>query len=140
MPGDPTAIRKMRHHAAVKATGRAQVEIFDACVLAQSRKLEPRSQFLAVTFGGFAVDQEVETLFKREVVEGCRPALFFERRCNAGQGPNRIGGQQSVMGGMGQHFGPLEVVIAATTNVGVMEGGSVFGAFQEGAVEAGLED
>ena len=38
------------------------------------------------------------------------------------------------MGGMGQHFGPFSVVIAATTNVGVLEGGGVFGTFQEGAV------
>ena len=54
-------------------------------------------------------------------------------------GPNLIGGQQSVVGGMGQHFGPLDVVIAAT-NVRVLEGGNLFGAFQKGAIEAGLED
>ena len=30
------------------------------------------------------------------------------------------------MGGMVQQFGPLEVVIAAATNVGVLEGGGFF--------------
>jgi len=32
------------------------------------------------------------------------------------------------------------MVIAAATNVGVLEGGDLFGAFQEGAIKAGLED
>jgi hypothetical protein len=40
--GDPSAIRKMGHDTAVQATGCAQVEIFDAGSLAQSRELEPR--------------------------------------------------------------------------------------------------
>jgi len=42
--------------------------------------------------------------------------------------------------GMGQHFSPLEVVIAAATNGGVLEVGSLFGAFQDDTIEAGLED
>ena len=41
MPGDPAAIRKMRHDTAVKATGCAQVQILDAGVLAQGGELEP---------------------------------------------------------------------------------------------------
>ena len=39
VPGDPTAIRKMRHDTAVKATRRAQVHILDAGVLTQGREL-----------------------------------------------------------------------------------------------------
>ena len=41
---------------------------------------------------------------------------------------------------MGQHLGPFAVVMAATTNVGVLERGGVFGVLQEGSVEAGLVD
>ena len=65
---------------------------------------------------------------------------LVKRFGNAGQAPNLIGGQQSVMGGMGQHFGPFSVVIAAAANVGVLDRGGFFGAFQEGSVEAGLQD
>ena len=65
---------------------------------------------------------------------------LVKRFSNASQAPNLIGGQQSVMGGMGQHFGPFSVVIAAAANVGVLEGGGFFSTFQEGSVEAGLQD
>jgi len=119
----------MRHDTAVKTARGAQVDIFDTGILAQGGELEPRGQFLGVTLSGLAVDQQAEALFEGEIVEGCRPALFFKRRCNAGQAPNRNGGQQSVMGGMGQHFGLLDVVIAAATDVGVLEGGGLCGAF-----------
>jgi|GEM_PF-2186985 len=130
MSRDPTAIRQVGHDAAVKATGCAQVQILDAGILAQGCELQARCQLFAVTFGGLAVDQQAKTLFEREDVEGGRPALFFERRCNAGQAPNRNGGQQSVMGGMGQHFGPLDVVMADATNVGVLEGGRLLRSLQ----------
>ena len=39
MPGNPAPICKMRRDAAVEATGRAQVQILDAGILAQGRKL-----------------------------------------------------------------------------------------------------
>jgi hypothetical protein len=136
MARNPAAIRKMRHDTAVQATGCAQVQILDAGVLTQGRELEPRVQFFAVSFGGFAVDEDAETLFECEIIEDGRPALFFKRLGNAGQAE----GQQSVMSGMGQHFGPFSVVIAAAANVGVLEEGSVFRAFQECAIEAILED
>ena len=87
VPGDPAAIGKMRHDTAVKATWAAQVQILDAGILAQGGELQPRGQFLAVTLRGLSVDQQAETLFEGEIVEGCRPALFFKRRCNAGQAP-----------------------------------------------------
>ena len=108
----------MRHDTAVKTTRCAQVQILDAGVLAQGSELEPRGQFLAVTFSGLPVNKDAETLFEREIVEGGRPALFVKRFGNAGQAES----QKSVMGGMGQHFGPFSVVIAATTNVGVLKG------------------
>ena len=60
----------MRHDTAVKATRRAQVQILDAGVLAQGGELEPCGQLLAVTFSGLAVDQQTETLFEGEIVEG----------------------------------------------------------------------
>ena len=63
------------------------------------------------------------TLSEPEIVEGRRPALLVQRPGNAGQAPHRIGGQQSVIGGMGQHFGPFSVAMAAAANVGVLEGG-----------------
>ena len=58
MPDDPSPICKMRHDTAVKATGRAQVQILDA------------GQSLAVPFSGLAVDEDAETLFERQIVKG----------------------------------------------------------------------
>jgi len=136
MPGDPTAIRKMGHDTAVKPTRRAQVQILDAGILAQGGELQPRGELFAVTLSGLAVDQQAESVLEREVVKGARPSLLFQRLGNAGQAES----QQSVMGGMGQHFGPFSVIIAAATDVGVLEGGGLCGAFEEGAIEAGLED
>ena len=62
--------------------------------------------------------------------------MLFKRLGNASQAE----GEQSVMGGMGQDFGPFSVVIAAATNVGVLERRGLFRAFQEGTNKAGLED
>ena len=73
VPCDPAAVRKMGHDTAVEAARGAQVEIFDTGILAQGGKLEPRGQFLAVTFSGLAINQQAETLFgKREF-----PLTFF---------------------------------------------------------------
>jgi len=41
MPGDPTAIRKMRYDTAVEAARRAQIQILNAGILAQGGELEP---------------------------------------------------------------------------------------------------
>lgn len=150
MAGDSAAACKMRHDATVKNTRRAQVHFFDACNLTQGGELELRGQPLAVTLGVrrgndppdrflirlTTVNQQAEALLERQIVEGGRSSLLFQRLGDVGQ----AGRQQAVMGGMGQNFGPFSVVIAATTNVGVLEGGSLDGAFQKGAVEAGLED
>ena len=71
MPGNPAAIRKTGHDAAVKATRRAQVQILDAGVLTQGGEPEPRGQFLGVALSGLALDQQAKTLFEGEIVEGC---------------------------------------------------------------------
>jgi hypothetical protein len=136
VPGDPAPVCKMRHDAAINPTRCAQVQILYAGILAKGRELEPRSKLLGVALSGLAVDRQTETFFEREDVEGGRPSLFFKRRCNASQAESR----QSVMGRMGRHFGPLEVAMAAATNVGVLEGGDFFRAFKESSVEAVLQD
>lgn len=87
MTGDPTTIRKMGHDTAVNAAWRAQVEIFNACILAQGGELEPRRQLFGVTFSGLAIDQQAKAFFERQVIEGGRPALLFKRLGNAGQAP-----------------------------------------------------
>ena len=79
MTRDPGAICKMRHDTAVKAARRAQIQIFDAGILAQGGKLEPRGQLLAVTFSGFAVDEDAEALFERQIVKGGRPVARRSR-------------------------------------------------------------
>ena len=67
MTGDPTTIRKMGHDTAVEAARGAQVEIFDACILAQGGEIEPRRQLFGVTFSRLAIDQQAKAFFERLV-------------------------------------------------------------------------
>ena len=70
MTYNPTAICKMGHDTAVQATGCAKIKIFDTGILAQGGELEAGGQLLAVTFCGFSVNKQAETLFERQVIEG----------------------------------------------------------------------
>lgn len=113
---------------------RAQVQILDAGILAQGGELQPRGQFLAVTFGCLAVDKDARALFEREIVESGLPSLLFKRLGTAGQAES----QQSVMGGSA--FWSFLRGNGRRHECWRVGGGSLFGAFQEGTIEAGLED
>ncbi len=76
---NPAAIRKMGHDTAVKAAWRAQVQIFDAGILAQGGEFKAGRQLLIVSFCRLAVDQQAGAIFKRKIIEGGRPALLVKR-------------------------------------------------------------
>jgi hypothetical protein len=71
MTCDPTTIRKMGHDTAVNAAWRAQVKIFNACILAQGGELEARRQLFGVTFSGLAIDQQTKASTPRQVRKPC---------------------------------------------------------------------
>ena len=61
---DPIAGDEPGKDGAVDAARRAQIDIFDACTLAQRGKLKARRQTFGVSLGSFTIDEKSDALFE----------------------------------------------------------------------------
>ena len=102
MASDPCAIDQMCHDGTINAARSAHVEILDAGRLSQGGELESGDQTLGVPFGGLAIDQQAEAIFKAEaVVCGMGLALLVQCLDHAGEAE----GDEPFGGGMDQQGG-----------------------------------
>ena len=69
MAVDPIAGDEPGEDGAVDAARRAQIDIFDACTLAQRGKLKARRKTFGVSLGSFTIDKKSDALFEREGIE-----------------------------------------------------------------------
>ena len=119
---DPAPVGQRQDEVLVEPTGRAEVDVLDACIVSEPGAPEPVGELSGVSLGELAVDEEPEAFLERQVLDLGRGELLGHRLGHAGASEL----VELVHGGMSQHVGVLSGVIVGAADVVVLDrsGGS----------------